>query len=49
MGSLSYMSPEVAQGENNEADQRSDVFLLGGILYAMRPAGRRARGRTPWS
>jgi serine/threonine protein kinase/Tfp pilus assembly protein PilF len=33
IGSPSYMSPEIAAGLNAEADQRSDVFLLGATLY----------------
>jgi serine/threonine protein kinase/tetratricopeptide (TPR) repeat protein len=35
MGSLSYMAPEVAAGRNKDVDQRSDVYLLAGILYAI--------------
>ena len=29
------MAPEVAAGLNDEVDERSDVYLLGGTLYQM--------------
>lgn len=32
MGTLAFMSPEQAAGENERVDQRSDVFALGAIL-----------------
>ena len=35
MGSPQYISPEAAGGLTAEVDQRSDVYLLGGILYAI--------------
>ncbi|MFO0952513.1 MAG: tetratricopeptide repeat protein [Isosphaeraceae bacterium] len=33
MGTPAYMAPEVAAGLNNEVDERSDIYLLGAILF----------------
>ena len=33
MGSPPYMSPELADGHADEADERTDVYLLGATLY----------------
>lgn len=35
VGSPHYMSPELANGEINEADTRSDLFSLGAVLYSI--------------
>ena len=44
LGTAGYMSPEQVRGE--KADQRSDIFSLGGVLYESLSGQRAFAGRT---
>jgi eukaryotic-like serine/threonine-protein kinase len=44
LGTLPYMSPEQLQGSS--ADQRSDIFALGAVLYEMTTGGRAFTGSS---
>lgn len=47
LGTIEYMSPEQAQGE--EADEQSDVWALGAVLYEMLTGQQAFRGDNPWA
>jgi eukaryotic-like serine/threonine-protein kinase len=44
IGTIQYMSPEQIEGK--EADARSDLFALGGVLYEMVTGGRAFGGKS---
>jgi serine/threonine protein kinase len=48
MGTPNYMSPEQAMGKVNEFDERSDIFSLGGILYAILTLRPPVEGKDVW-
>ena len=46
MGTPQYMSPEQAQGRVDELDERSDIYSLGAILYAILTLRPPVEGKT---
>ena len=48
MGTPNYMSPEQAMGKVSELDERSDIFSLGGILYAILTLRPPVEGKDVW-
>ena len=48
IGTPNYMSPEQAMGKVNELDERSDIFSLGGILYAILTLRPPVEGKDVW-
>src|SRR5262245_27190716 len=46
MGSPRYMAPEVAEGRAADADERTDVYLLGATLYHILTGQAPREGRT---
>ncbi len=47
LGTPQYMSPEQAAGNPGELDERSDIYALGGILYAILTLRPPVEGATP--
>ena len=47
LGSLSYMSPEQAQGNSSVVDCRSDIYSLGLILFRVLSGSNAFKGDTP--
>lgn len=46
LGTAAYMSPEQAQGRNDEVDARTDLFALGAILFRLVSGRRLHEART---